>query len=39
MTNLVIQAFEAVIQREVAEEAGVRDEIKQRGTVWAASEI
>jgi hypothetical protein len=39
MKDLVIQAFDAVIQRELAEQAEVRDEIKQRGTVWAASEI
>jgi hypothetical protein len=39
MKDLVIQAFDAVIQREVAEEAEVRDEIKECGTVWAAREI
>jgi protein-arginine kinase activator protein McsA len=31
MKNLVIQAFDAVIQREVDEQAEVRDEIKQLG--------
>jgi hypothetical protein len=37
--DLIIQAFDAVIQRELAEEAEVREEIKQHGTYWAASEI
>jgi hypothetical protein len=31
--------FKKVIDREIAEEALVRDEIKQRGSYWAASEI
>ncbi|MBV9171570.1 MAG: hypothetical protein JOZ81_15960 [Chloroflexi bacterium] len=39
MKNLMIQAFDTVIQRELAEEAEVREEIKQRGTYWAAGEI
>jgi hypothetical protein len=37
--DLIIQAFDAVIQRELAEEAEVREEIKQHGKYWAASEI
>ena len=39
MKNLMIQAFDTVIQRELAEEAEVREEIKRRGSYWAASEI
>lgn len=35
----IIQAFDRVIQRELAGEAEVREEIKQRRTYWAASEI
>ena len=34
-----MQAFNNVIDRELAEEAEVREEIRQRGTYWAASEI
>ncbi|MGY2920543.1 Mg2+ and Co2+ transporter CorA [Bradyrhizobium sp. USDA 3262] len=37
--ELIMEAFNNVIQRELAEEDAVRDEIKQRGTYWAASEI
>jgi hypothetical protein len=37
--KLIFQAFDNVIQRELAEEALVRDEIAQRGTYWAAREI
>ena len=37
--RLIIQALDNVIERELAEEALVRDEIKQRGTYWAAREI
>jgi hypothetical protein len=36
MKDLIIRAFDAVIQRELAEEAEVREEIRQRGT-WAAA--
>ena len=39
MKNLIIQAFDTVIQRELAEEAEVREEMKRRGTYWAAGEI
>jgi hypothetical protein len=39
MKNLIIQAFDTVIQRELAEEAEVREEIKRRGTYRAAGEI
>ena len=39
MMDLVIQAFDAVIQREVAEADEVREEIKRRGTYWAGDEI
>ena len=36
---IILEAFNAVIDRELAEEALVREEIGQRGTYWAASEI
>ena len=39
MKDLIIQAFDAVIERELEQEAEVREEIKQRGTYWAAAEI
>lgn len=39
MRDLIIEAFNNVIRREMDEEALVRDEIKQRGTWWAGSEI
>jgi hypothetical protein len=39
MSDLIIEAFKNVIDREVADEALIRDEIKQRGTYSAASEI
>jgi hypothetical protein len=39
MKDLIIQAFDTVIQRELAEEAEVREEIKRRGTYWAGDEI
>jgi hypothetical protein len=39
MSDLIIEAFKNVIDREVAGKALVRDEIKQRGFYWAASEI
>jgi hypothetical protein len=39
MTDLIIQALKNVVDRELAEQAEVRDEIKQRGSYWAASEI
>jgi hypothetical protein len=39
MGDLIIEAFKNVVDRGIAEEALVRDEIKQRGTYWAASEI
>lgn len=35
----LVSAFNAVIDREIAEENLVRDEIKQKGTYWAGSEI
>lgn len=37
--SLIIQSLNNVIDRELAEEAEVREEIPQRGTYWAASEI
>jgi hypothetical protein len=39
MKDLVIQAFDAVIQREIAEADEVRAEIRRRGTYWAGDEI
>ena len=39
MRGLIVEAFNNVLDREFAEQAEVRDEIKQRGTYWAASEI
>ncbi len=36
---MIIEAFNAVIKREIAEADEVRAEIKQRGTYWAANEI
>ena len=39
LAGLIMQAFNNVIDRELAEEAEVREEIRQRGTYWAASEI
>ena len=39
MNDLIITAFNNVIDRELAEQAEVREEIKQRGTYWAAREI
>jgi hypothetical protein len=39
MTDLLLRAFNNVLDAEFAEEKLVRDEIQQRGTYWAASEI
>jgi hypothetical protein len=39
MRDLILEGFKNVIDRELAEEAEVREEIGQRGTYWAASEI
>lgn len=39
MKDLIIQAFNNAIKQEIAEENLVRDEIKQKGTYWAGSEI
>lgn len=36
---LFVRAVEQGIERDLAQEALVRDEIKQRGTYWAAGEI
>jgi hypothetical protein len=35
----IISAFDAVIKCDLESEAALREEIKQRGTWWAASEI
>lgn len=37
--GLIIQAFDAVIKREIVEADEVRAEIKQKGTYWAGDEI
>jgi hypothetical protein len=39
MRDLILEAFKNVLDREREEQALVRDEIKQRGSYWAASEI
>ena len=39
MIDLIFQAFNNVLDREFSEQAEVREEIKQRGSYWAASEI
>jgi hypothetical protein len=39
MTDLIVEALKNVVDRELTEQAEVREEIKQRGTVWAAAEI
>jgi len=39
MRDLITEAFKNVLDREMAEEALVRDEIRQRGTYWAAAEL
>jgi hypothetical protein len=39
MKDLIIQAFDSVIKREIAEADEVRKEIVQRGSYWAGDEI
>jgi len=39
LDRLIVKALEDVIDREWAEKIEVRDEIKQKGTYWAAGEI
>ena len=39
LDRLIVDAFKAVIDREIAEANEVRDEIKRRGTYWAGEEI
>ncbi|MBP1297421.1 hypothetical protein [Bradyrhizobium elkanii] len=39
MGELIVEAFNRVLDREFAEQSIVRDEIGRRGTYWAASEI
>jgi hypothetical protein len=39
LDRLIIDAFNAVIDREIAEANEVREEIKRRGTYWAGDEI
>jgi hypothetical protein len=37
--SLIMDAFNRVIDREIAEANEVREEIKRRGTYWAGGEI
>jgi ubiquinone biosynthesis protein UbiJ len=39
MKDLIIQALDNVIKREIAEADDVRKEIANRGTYWAGDEI
>ncbi|MGC0320841.1 ubiquinone biosynthesis protein UbiJ [Bradyrhizobium sp. USDA 326] len=39
MRDLIIEAFDSVIRREIAEANDVRKEIAQRGAYWAGDEI
>ena len=39
MTDLIVQALKHVVDRELAEQAELREEIKERGNLWAAGEI
>ncbi|MCA1414634.1 hypothetical protein I6F21_34730 [Bradyrhizobium sp. NBAIM03] len=39
MRDLIIEAFDSVIRREIAEADDVRKEIAQRGVYWAGDEI
>ncbi|MBB4383128.1 hypothetical protein [Bradyrhizobium sp. SBR1B] len=39
MRNLIIEALDNVIRREIAEADDVRKEIAQRGAYWAGDEI
>jgi ubiquinone biosynthesis protein UbiJ len=39
MHKLIVEAFDNVIKREIAEADAVRAEIKARGTYWAGDEI
>jgi hypothetical protein len=35
----IVKLFDMVIERELAEERAIREEIGMRGTFWAAAEI
>ena len=39
MKDLIVQSFDNIIKREIAEADEVREEIKRRGTYWAGDEI
>ncbi|MEY9880618.1 hypothetical protein [Bradyrhizobium sp. USDA 329] len=39
MRDLIVEAFDSVIRREIAEADDVRKEIAQRGAYWAGGEI
>ncbi|MBB4428398.1 hypothetical protein GGD66_006985 [Bradyrhizobium sp. CIR48] len=39
MRDLIIEAFDSVIRREIAEADDVRKEIAQRGAYWAGDEL
>jgi hypothetical protein len=39
MGDLILEAFDNLIRREIAGAGEVREEIKRRGTYWAGDEI
>ncbi|MCP3475648.1 hypothetical protein NLM33_35840 [Bradyrhizobium sp. CCGUVB1N3] len=39
MNDLIVTAFNNVLDREAAEQAEIREEIRRHGTCWAAREI
>ena len=39
MGDLIVEAFNNLIKREIGEADEVREEIKRRGTYWAGDEI
>lgn len=39
MRDLILEAFDNLIRREIAGAGEVREEIKRRGTYWAGDEI
>jgi hypothetical protein len=39
MRDLILETFDNVIKREIAEADAVREEMKRRGTYWAGDEV